>query len=120
MRWVRKSSLILKQVSNIKQGRHVDVATHVPWNNNNAEHAIRRFAKHRRHANGMFSENTLQEYLVMATIFETREFNNVNVLQFLLSKVNTLDGLFKMAGRRSRGSVAMPAEVQVVFDTANS
>ena len=56
----------------------------------------------------------------MATIFETREFNNVNVLQFLLSKVNTLDGLFKMAGRRSRGSVAMPAEVQVVFDTANS
>ena len=89
----------------------------VPWNNNNAEHAIRRFAKHRRHANGMFSENTLQEYLVMATILETCEFNNVNVLQFLLSKVNTLDGLFKMARRKTRRSVQSLTEVQVAFET---
>ena len=73
----------------------------VPWNNNNAEHAIKRFAKYRRYADGRFTERTLQEYLVLASVFETCEFNNVNVLEFLLSKETTLDGLLKMAGRRA-------------------
>ncbi len=34
-----------------------------PWNNNNAEHAIKRFAKYRRDAGGRFTERSLQEYL---------------------------------------------------------
>jgi hypothetical protein len=72
----------------------------VPWNNNNAEHAIKRFAKYRRMADGLFTERTLNEYLILATIFETCEFNNVNVLKFLLSKETSLAGLFKMARRR--------------------
>ncbi len=71
----------------------------VPWNNNNAEHAIKRFAKYRRNADGYFTERSLQEYLVLATVFETCEFNNINVLKFLLSKETTLEGLLKMAGR---------------------
>jgi Transposase IS66 family len=73
----------------------------VPWNNNNAEHAIKRFAKYRRDADGRFTEYSLQEYLIIATVFETCEFNNVNVLQFLLSKRTTLEGLLRMAGRRA-------------------
>jgi hypothetical protein len=64
----------------------------VPWNNNNAEHAIKRFAKYRRDADGRFTERTLGEYLVLSTVFETCEFNNVNVLKFLLSKETTLEG----------------------------
>jgi hypothetical protein len=71
----------------------------VPWNNNNAEHAIKRFAKYRRDADGRFTERTLEEYLVLSTVFETCEFNNVNTLKFLLSKETTLEGLLKMAGR---------------------
>jgi hypothetical protein len=71
----------------------------VPWNNNNAEHAVKRFAKYRRNTDGYFTERSLQEYLVLATVFETCEFNNVNVLRFLLSKETTLEGLLKMAGR---------------------
>lgn len=70
----------------------------VPWNNNNAEHAIKLFAKYRRNVDGYFTERTLQEYLVLATVFETCEFNNVNILKFLLSKETTLEGLLKMAG----------------------
>jgi len=73
----------------------------VPWNNNNAEHAIKRFAYYRRDADGRFTERTLQEYLVLATVFETCEFNNVNVLEFLLSQETTLEGLLRMAGRKS-------------------
>jgi DNA-directed RNA polymerase subunit RPC12/RpoP len=76
----------------------------VPWNNNNAEHAIKRFAKYRRDADGSFTERSLQEYLILATVLETCEFNNVNVLKFLLSKETTLVGLFKMAGRRDESS----------------
>ncbi len=76
----------------------------VPWNNNNAEHAIKRFAKYRRDADGRFTERTLIEYLALATVFETSEFNNVNVLKFLLSKETTLAGLLKMAGRRDESS----------------
>ena len=76
----------------------------VPWNNNNAEHAIKRFAKYRRMADGQFTERTLNEYLVLASVFETCEFNNVNVLNFLLSKETSLAGLFKMARRRDYAS----------------
>jgi len=71
----------------------------VPWNNNNAEHAIKRFANHRKDADGRFTERTLEEYLVLATVFETCEFNNLNVLKFLLSRETTLKALLKMAGR---------------------
>jgi hypothetical protein len=73
----------------------------VPWNNNNAEHAIKRFAKYRRDANGKFTEASLREYLVLASVLETCEFNNVSVLDFLLSKETTLSGLFRMAGRKT-------------------
>ena len=37
---------------------------------------------------------------MIATVFETCEFNKVNVLQFMLSKVNTLDGLLQIARRK--------------------
>jgi predicted RecB family nuclease len=74
----------------------------VPWNNNNAEHAIKRFAKYRRDADGRFTERSLQEYLVLATVLETCEFNNLNVLKFLLSKEATLEGLLRLAGRKTR------------------
>jgi hypothetical protein len=81
----------------------------VPWNNNNAEHAIKRFAKYRRNNDGYFTERSLREYLVLATVFETCEFNNINVLKFLLSKETTLEGLLRMAGRRAdRVSEARP------------
>lgn len=71
----------------------------VPWNNNNAEHAIKRFAKYRRNADGCYTERSLKEYLVLASVLETCDFNRVNVLKFLLSKERTLKGLLRMAGR---------------------
>jgi predicted RecB family nuclease len=80
----------------------------VPWNNNNAEHAIKVFARHRRYTGAMSTEHTLREYLTLATVFETCEFNNINVLQFLLSKVNTLEGLLRMAEHRIRCRQSAP------------
>ena len=90
----------------------------VPWNNNNAEHAIKRFAKHRRDANGKFTEPSLREYLVLASVLETCEFNNVSVLDFLLSGETTLNGLLKFnertKGKRSAVWRARPSLVSAV------
>ncbi len=92
----------------------------VPWNNNNAEHAIKRFAKYRRMADGLFTERTLNEYLILATIFETCEFNNVNVLKFLLSKETTLAGLFKMARRKDHTKMQTSENAPTVRCSATS
>ena len=81
----------------------------IPWNNNNAEHAIKLFAKYRRNVDGYFTERTLQEYLVLATVFETCEFNNVSVLKFMLSKETTLGGLLSMAGRKPESHSPSPS-----------
>src|SRR5262249_57977937 len=37
----------------------------VPWNNNNAEHAIKAFAKYRMISNGRMTAGGLQSYLVL-------------------------------------------------------
>jgi hypothetical protein len=57
----------------------------VPWNNNNAEHAMKVFAKFGRLADGMFSERSLAESLLLLSICQTCHFNGVNPLRFLLS-----------------------------------
>ena len=57
----------------------------VPWNNNNAEHAVKYLAKYKRTSEGMFSERSLKEALVLLSVFQTCHFNGVNVIPFLLS-----------------------------------
>jgi hypothetical protein len=47
----------------------------VPWNNNNAEHAVHRFAYYREVADGRISEAGLNEYLVLLSIYVTRLCN---------------------------------------------
>jgi len=43
----------------------------------------------------------------LKSIRKTAEFNNVNILKFLLSRETTLEGLFKLAGRRAKTSRAV-------------
>ncbi len=60
----------------------------VPWNNNNAEHAIKGFAKVRRFSDGRFTEDSIREYLVMLSVAETCRYQNIEVLEFLLAQAN--------------------------------
>jgi len=60
----------------------------VPWNNNNAEHAIKGFARVRRFADGRFTEDSLREYLVMLSVAETCRYQNIDVLKFLLDRAD--------------------------------
>lgn len=57
----------------------------VPWNNNGAEHAAKSFAKFRRTGEGLFTERSVSEALVMLSIVETCRYNQRKVLRFLLS-----------------------------------
>jgi hypothetical protein len=63
----------------------------IPWNNNNAEHAVKHFAKYRRLANGRFSERGLKDYLKLLSIFETCKYKAISFLGFLLSKERDID-----------------------------
>jgi hypothetical protein len=67
----------------------------VPWNNNNAEHAVKYLAKYKRVCEGMFSERSLNEALVLLSVFQTCHFNGVNVISFLLSGNSALADLIK-------------------------
>jgi hypothetical protein len=63
----------------------------IPWNNNNAEHAIKHFAKYRRLANGRFTECGLRDYLKLLSIYETCKYKEIGFLDFLLSKHRDID-----------------------------
>jgi hypothetical protein len=58
----------------------------IPWNNNNAEHAIKAFARLRNIIGGTSTIKGLREYLVLLSISETCKGKGVSFLDFLLSQ----------------------------------
>ncbi len=63
----------------------------IPWNNNNAEHAIKPFAKHRRDLNGRFTERSIRDYLTLLSIEQTCVYREISFLDFLKSDSVSLD-----------------------------
>ncbi len=58
----------------------------LPWNNNNAEHAIKAFVRLRRAVGGMKSSTAgIQDYLLLLSISETCKYKGVSFLDFLRS-----------------------------------
>jgi hypothetical protein len=55
----------------------------VPWNNNNAEVAIKAFAQHRRGVNGQMHEKGIINYVEMLTVAQTCRYRNISFLDFL-------------------------------------
>ncbi|HEV2355568.1 MAG TPA: transposase, partial [Puia sp.] len=58
----------------------------VPWNNNNAETAIKAFAQHRRSVNGMVTATRLPQYLDMLSLAQTCRYRNISFLDVLRRK----------------------------------
>ena len=56
---------------------------HVPWHNNNAEHAIHTFARYRRFADGRCTKKSIVDHLAILSVFQTCEYRGVDVLDFL-------------------------------------
>ncbi len=57
----------------------------VPWNNNNAEHAVKAFAMLRQGIQGVTSEKGIRDYLVLLSISQTCKYKEVDFLDFLRS-----------------------------------
>jgi predicted RecB family nuclease len=55
----------------------------IPWNNNNVEHAIKCFAKYRQFADGRFTEASLNDYLVILSVYQSCEYQGIDFLDFL-------------------------------------
>jgi len=63
----------------------------IPWNNNNAEHAIKFFAKYRAYNDGLFTEKTIKEYLILLSIQQTCTYRGISFLKFLTSGEKSIE-----------------------------
>ena len=63
----------------------------VPWNNNNAEHAVKAFASLRRVIEGKATERGLRDFLILLSICETCKYKSVDFLDFLRSGSTNID-----------------------------
>jgi transposase IS66 family protein len=74
----------------------------VPWNNNNAENAIKRFAYYREDVVGIMSEKGLSDYLVLLSIYQTCRYKGISFFKFLLSHMLDIDAFGEGKRRRKR------------------
>jgi hypothetical protein len=61
----------------------------VSWNNNNAERAMKTFARYRRFADGRFTAQSIEHYLIILSVYQTCEFRGIDFLEFVLGRTNT-------------------------------
>ena len=57
----------------------------IPWNNSNAEHAIKTFANYRKIADGRMRVNGLENHLILLSILQTCKYRGIDFLEFLKS-----------------------------------
>ncbi len=74
----------------------------IPWNNNNAEHAIKAFARLRNIIGGTSTAKGLREYLVLLSLSETCKGKGLSFLDFLLSQESNVDNFASRTRRRRR------------------
>lgn len=64
----------------------------VPWNNNNAEVAIKAIALYRKQTDGLPTQKGIEEYLTLLSIHQTCKYRGINFFEFLKSgETNILD-----------------------------
>jgi predicted RecB family nuclease len=75
----------------------------VPWNNNNAENAIKRFAYYREGTVGVLTEAGLNDYLTLLSVYQSCRYKGVSFMKFLLSREPNLENFCaKKRGARLR------------------
>ena len=77
----------------------------VPWNNNNAENAVKRFVTRRKAmgGTGALNERGLRDFLVLLSIYQTLRYRGLNFWEFLRSGETDID---KFTGRPHSGPSA--------------
>jgi predicted RecB family nuclease len=77
----------------------------VPWNNNNAENAIRAFGELRENIKGVATEKGLREYLILLSVCETCKRRGIGFMEFLLSGETSIDTFAVRRNSHLRGGV---------------
>jgi hypothetical protein len=73
----------------------------VPWNNNNAEHAIKALARLRRAIEALSTSKGIEEYLILLSICQTCKYSGLDFLDFLRSGKTDI-GAFAAIGQNRR------------------
>jgi predicted RecB family nuclease len=94
----------------------------VPWNNNNAEHAIKAFARLRDFIESGVTEKGIREYLILLSVCQTCKYMGVDFLEFLRSGEKDIHAFAESRrGRRRRTQTSQPTGLppDVILDTGN-
>jgi len=81
----------------------------VPWNNNNAEHAVKAFALLRRDFDGLTTEKGIKEYLILLSVCQTCKYMGLDFLDFLRSGEKDIHAFAESRRRRRRRTQLSPA-----------
>src|SRR5260370_5496299 len=74
----------------------------VPWNNNNAEHAIKAFARLRRGIEGLTTAKGIEENLILLSVCQTCKYQGLNFLDFLRSVETDIQAFSEKQPKRRR------------------
>ncbi|PYT77924.1 MAG: hypothetical protein DMG42_01670 [Acidobacteria bacterium] len=74
----------------------------IPWNNNNAEHAIKAFARLRKAIEGLSTPRGIEEYLILLSVCQTCKYSGLDFLEFLVAQL-VVRGSQLNKGRRVSG-----------------
>lgn len=74
----------------------------IPWNNNNAEHAIKAFARLRKAIEGLSTPRGIEEYLILLSVCQTCKYSGLDFLDFLRSGEKDI-GVFAEGQQNQRG-----------------
>jgi hypothetical protein len=81
----------------------------IPWNNNNAEHAVKAFAHLRDIVRGSFTEDSARNYLVLLSICQTCKYRGLDFFEFLRSGEKDIHAFAESRrGRRRRTQTGPP------------
>ena len=67
----------------------------IPWNNNNAEHAVKAFVMLRRDLAGISTERGIRDYLILLSVCETCRIRGLSFLEFLRSGERDIEAFTK-------------------------
>jgi hypothetical protein len=87
----------------------------VPWNNNNAENALKLVASRRRLFGTSVSESGLKDYLVFLSIYQTLRRKGISLLRFLLSGETDLEKF--VASYRGRRNPSVPFKISSIKES---
>jgi predicted RecB family nuclease len=92
----------------------------VPWNNNNAEHAVKAFALLRNAIRGASSERGIREYLTLLSICETCKYKGISFLKFLRSGEIDINQFIRNDGHKLKKAIARNTNDLIHSPTPNN